>query len=141
MKPKKNEYEDYDPFMEGFEAMFKWVFKVLIIMAIIMASAFIREGQRNRQKEPSKSYTWNTPSYPKPKDADIKLDYETRTITYVPPAYPGQFSKPKSSKPYKGVEIRTGNTTISTGLSSEEILQQLELDYNDVYDYYGIELR
>ena len=26
---------------------------------------------------------------------------------------------------------------INTGLSSEEILEQLDLDYQDVYDYYG----
>ena len=27
--------------------------------------------------------------------------------------------------------------SIVTGLSSEEILEQLNLDYQDVYDYYG----
>ena len=30
-----------------------------------------------------------------------------------------------------------GNRQVNTGLSSEEILEQLELDYQDVYDYYG----
>lgn len=30
-----------------------------------------------------------------------------------------------------------GGNKINTGLSSEEILEQLDLDYQDVYDYYG----
>ena len=30
-----------------------------------------------------------------------------------------------------------GREEIVTGLSSEEILEQLDLDYHDVYDYYG----
>lgn len=30
-----------------------------------------------------------------------------------------------------------GDKKINTGLSSEEILEQLDLDYQDVYDYYG----
>ena len=30
-----------------------------------------------------------------------------------------------------------GDNKINTNLSSEEILEQLDLDYQDVYDYYG----
>lgn len=30
-----------------------------------------------------------------------------------------------------------GNIQVSTNLSCEEILEQLELDYQDLYDYYG----
>ena len=30
-----------------------------------------------------------------------------------------------------------GGNKINTSLSSEEILEQLDLDYQDVYDYYG----
>ena len=30
-----------------------------------------------------------------------------------------------------------GGNKINTGLSSEEILEQLDFDYQDVYDYYG----
>jgi len=30
-----------------------------------------------------------------------------------------------------------GDNKINTGLSSEEILEQLDFDYQDVYDYYG----
>ena len=29
------------------------------------------------------------------------------------------------------------NTQVNTNLSAEEILEQLELDYQDLYDYYG----
>lgn len=30
-----------------------------------------------------------------------------------------------------------GNVQVNTNLSAEEILEQLELDYQDLYDYYG----
>ena len=36
-----------------------------------------------------------------------------------------------------GVVLNSGGTKIVIGLSSEEILEQLDLDYQDVYDYYG----
>lgn len=36
-----------------------------------------------------------------------------------------------------GVVLNSGGRSIVTGLSSEEILEQLNLDYQDVYDYYG----
>ncbi len=36
-----------------------------------------------------------------------------------------------------GVVLNSGGKEISTDLSSEEILEQLDLDYQDVYDYYG----
>ena len=36
-----------------------------------------------------------------------------------------------------GVVLNLGGEKIVTGLSSEEILEQLDLDYQDVYDYYG----
>ena len=36
-----------------------------------------------------------------------------------------------------GVVLNSGGNKIVTGLSSEVILEQLDLDYQDVYDYYG----
>ena len=36
-----------------------------------------------------------------------------------------------------GVVQNSGGRSIVAGLSSEEILEQLNLDYQDVYDYYG----
>ena len=36
-----------------------------------------------------------------------------------------------------GEVLNPGGNKIVTGLSSEEILEQLDLDYQDVYDYYG----
>lgn len=36
-----------------------------------------------------------------------------------------------------GVVLNSGGRKVVTGLSSEEILEQLDLDYQDVYDYYG----
>ena len=36
-----------------------------------------------------------------------------------------------------GVVLRKGNQRIATGMTSEEIVNQLSLDYQDLYDYYG----
>ena len=36
-----------------------------------------------------------------------------------------------------GVVLNSDGKKIVTGLPSEEILEQLDLDYQDVYDYYG----
>ena len=36
-----------------------------------------------------------------------------------------------------GVVLNSGGKKIVSGLSSEEILEQLDIDYQDVYDYYG----
>ena len=36
-----------------------------------------------------------------------------------------------------GVVLNSGGNKIVTGLPSEEILEQLDLDYQDVYNYYG----
>ncbi len=36
-----------------------------------------------------------------------------------------------------GVVLNSGRRKVVTDLSSEEILEQLDLDYQDVYDYYG----
>lgn len=36
-----------------------------------------------------------------------------------------------------GVVLNSGGKEVVTGLSSEEIMEQLDLDYQDVYDYYG----
>ena len=38
-----------------------------------------------------------------------------------------------------GVVLNSGGKEVVTGLSPEEILEQLDLDYQDVYDYYGAE--
>ena len=71
----------------------------------------------------------------------ISYDYENMTVTY---REPGKY-KPENNK-YKapistGVTIKSGNVSINTGLSNEEILEQLDLDYHDVRDYLGDELR
>ena len=58
-----------------------------------------------------------TPSWEKPKVTSHKHLYHTS----------------KSS----GVVLRKGNKRIPTGMTSEEIVNQLSLDYQDLYDYYG----
>ena len=80
------------------------------------------------------------------------LDYVNRTITYTTPAKPGQFETPRTYHSGRGqinlgrhgigdVTLNIDGVEVNTGLTSEEILEQLDIDYNDVYDYYGIEMR
>lgn len=69
-------------------------------------------------------------------------DFENHVIEYYEPETP--------SEPYKvrervtsSVEIPMGEgySVVINGVSSEEVLESLEIDYEDVRDYLGAELR
>lgn len=120
----------------------RYILKLLIMVFIVMAVCIIRYKITESTKEPIKTgcYWKNIdPSLPYNRISD--LDYVNGTVTYTPHAYPGQFESTHSTNNYNGVTLKAGDVTINTGLSSEEIIQQLDVDYNDIYDYYGIELR
>lgn len=58
-----------------------------------------------------------TPSWEKPRVTSTKHLYHTSESS--------------------GIILKKGNKKIHTGMTSEEILNQLSLDYQDLYDYYG----
>ncbi len=71
-----------------------------------------------------------------------RYDYPADTILAHPERIPkkGESIMPRVNgyDENNGVVLTLpGGNKINTGLSSEEILEQLDLDYQDVYDYYG----
>lgn len=73
---------------------------------------------------------------PKP---NFTYDYIAREPDIVPviPRFKHGDNVIKENKYGSGVTLELNGVTIQTGLTSEEILQQLSLDYQDLYDYYG----
>lgn len=117
-----------------------WLLRAIIIFTIVMVIVILRYKIKQKTKEEVNTECWN--NYEPSKKSYISgYDYINGIIEYSPMAYPGQFDKPKTNKKISGVTINTRDTKIETGLSNEEILEQLEIDYNDIYDYFGIELR
>lgn len=69
-------------------------------------------------------------------------DYENMTVEYRDNRpYQGKLKSRSYSYPSNGITIKSGNTVIKTDVTPEELLEQLDLDFHDIGDYYGIELR
>lgn len=100
-----------------------------IIMSLILGSPIILYGIINIS-----GYYQNKNQKPSYKPS-ITYDYKLREpdINYreYTPKKEEYFNDPD------GVILQIGDSRIYTGLSSEDILQQLSLDYQDLYDYYG----
>ena len=87
---------------------------------------------------------WKNEDPNKPVTEIAEYDYENQTVTYY--QYTDRDAADKQMNEFiqknsETVTLETPNGTIDTGLSSEEILEQLELDYHDVADYLGDELQ
>lgn len=84
-------------------------------------------------EQPSNKCIWKNIDPSRRMSEISSYDYNTLTVTYADPAPPYR-GRPKQTVTYsRGV-------TLQTGLSNEEILEQLNLDYDDVRDYLGEEL-
>ncbi|WP_370757742.1 hypothetical protein [Coprobacter secundus] len=122
--------------------LFNLMYKVLfgIIMFWFLSLGVSKCTRKEVVENPNKCHWKNIDPNRSPGDV-ISYDYKNRTVTY---REPGEY-KPKNNKKYKsnnsGVTLKSGNVSINTGLSDEEILEQLDLDYHDVRDYLGDELR
>ena len=106
----------------------KLVVAALLLLPVALAVvAMIRENRRLREVEAMK----NRPVR--------YYDYAIRPVDTVlnhPVGLKGR-SLIEDDRRGNGVVLSPGGNKIVTGLSSEEILEQLDLDYQDVYDYYG----
>lgn len=118
-----------------------WLLRAIIIFTIVMVIVILRYKIKQKTKEEVNTECFWNNYEPSKKSYISGYDYINGIMEYSPMAYPGQFDKPKTDKKISGVTINTRDTKIETGLSNEEILEQLEIDYNDIYDYFGIELR
>ena len=100
---------------------------VLLLPVALAAVAMIGENRRLREVEAMK----NRPVR--------YYDYAIRPVDTVlnhPVGLRGR-SLIEDDRRGNGVVLNSDGKKIVTGLSSEEILEQLDLDYQDVYDYYG----
>ena len=106
----------------------KFVVAALLLLPVALAVvAMIGEKRRLREVEAMK----NRPVR--------YYDYAIRPVDTVlnhPVGLRGR-SLIEDDRRGNGVVLNSGGKKIVTGLSSEEILEQLDLDYQDVYDYYG----
>ena len=100
---------------------------VLLLPVALAVVAMIGENRRLREVEAMK----NRPVR--------YYDYAIRPVDTVLNHPVGLRGRPLTQDDGRGngVVLNLGGKKIVTGLSSEEILEQLDLDYQDVYDYYG----
>lgn len=100
---------------------------VLLLPVALAAVAMIGENRRLREVEAMK----NRPVR--------YYEYAIRPVDTVLNHPVGLRGRPliEDDRRGNGVVLNSGGKKIVTGLSSEEILEQLDLDYQDVYDYYG----
>lgn len=106
----------------------KLVVAALLLLPVALAVvAMIGENRRLREVEAMK----NRPVR--------YYDYAIRPVDTVLNHPVGLRGRPLTQDDGRGngVVLNLGGEKIVTGLSSEEILEQLDLDYQDVYDYYG----
>ena len=106
----------------------KLVVAALLLLPVALAVvAMIGENRRLREVEAMK----NRPVR--------YYEYAIRSVDTVLNHPVGLMGRPLMQDDGRGngVVLNSGGNKIVTGLSSEEILEQLDLDYQDVYDYYG----
>lgn len=100
---------------------------VLLLPVALAAVAMIGEKRRLREVEAMK-------------DRQVRYyEYAIRPVDTVLNHPVGLRGRPlmQDDRRGNGVVLNSDGKKIVTGLSSEEILEQLDLDYQDVYDYYG----
>ena len=100
---------------------------VLLLPVALAVVAMIGEKRRLREVEAMK-------------DRPVRYyEYAIRPVDTVLSHPVGLRGRPliEDDRRGNGVVLNSGGKKIVTGLSSEEILEQLDLDYQDVYDYYG----
>ena len=107
----------------------KLVAAVLLLPVALAAVAMIGENRRLREVEAMKNRPVRYYEYAiRPVDTVLNHPVGLRGRSLI-----------EDDRRGNGVVLNLGGKKIVTGLSSEEILEQLDLDldYQDVYDYYG----
>ena len=105
----------------------KLVAAVLLLPVALAVVAMIGENRRLREVEAMKNRPVRYYEYAiRPVDTVLNHPVGLRGRSLI-----------EDDRRGNGVVLNLGGKKIVTGLSSEEILEQLDLDYQDVYDYYG----
>lgn len=121
--------------------LFRFMGRLIAITSIVSTILWYVDYRHrlsmDRKLRENKTCIWKgwDPSRPA---CDIShLDYENMTVTYRTYPDPGQLPQSYPGKRHKGVTITTGEgKRINTQLSYEELFEQLELEYEDLYEYY-----
>lgn len=107
----------------------QWAIAITLLLSPVWVLIFI-----NLLGDYYKAYP-DTPEKPK-----FKYDYIAREpdIVYKEPKFKsGRDQLIPENKYGGGVVLQLHGAVIETGLTSEEILEQLSFDYQDIYDQYG----
>ena len=106
----------------------KFVVAVVLLLPVALAVvAMIGENRRLREVEAMKNRPVRYYEYAiRPVDTVLNHPVGLRGRSLI-----------EDDRRGNGVVLNSDGKKIVTGLSSEEILEQLDLDYQDVYDYYG----
>ena len=100
---------------------------VLLLPVALAVVAMIGENRRLREVEAMKNRSVRYYEYAiRPVDTVLNHPVGLRGRSLI-----------EDDRRGNGVVLNSDGKKIVTGLSSEEILEQLDLDYQDVYDYYG----
>ena len=115
----------------------KWGNNVLLVALVtspiwIIPLALLMNYLEERFSAPKVEKVYNYPRYEYPDDTTLahpeRIPKKGESIMPRVNSYDGN----------NGVVLTLpGDNKINTGLSTEEILEQLDFDYQDVYDYYG----
>lgn len=129
--------EPVHPIEEGISK----VKKVLRALLILWLFCWVWDTILQKSKEPIKTGNhWSNIDPNKHVTDILYLDYNTRTVTYR--EYGSGSSNYKDQPPVKyNTVINTPSKVVEIDLTPEEVLEQLNIEYEDVRDYYGDELR
>lgn len=110
---------------EAMDYVVNRVTKVMIILTIIIGGILILDEDEPKTKVGSH---WKNMDYSRPASEVKSLNYETGTVTYRP------------TGKWNG-KLKTPDVQKINGMSYEELIEKMDLDYSDLIDYYGAEGR
>ena len=107
------------------ETLVKVVSRIVIGITLLILLCHLFDEEPEKTKVGN---YWVNADYSIPVTQVKSLNHETREITYRPD---GNYDKP----------IKIRDVEKINGLTHEELIEKMDLDYNDLSDYYGIEHR
>lgn len=122
--------------------IFDWLKKILYGVLGFWLLCFMVDKCTSEKRIPHTKPYWSNLDPNRSVQDIARYNINEGTVTYRSNE---PYREPIKSRMYypknDGITIKSGNTIIHTDVSPEELLEQLDLDYNDISDYYGIELR
>lgn len=110
---------------EAMDYIVKGVTKYMVILFIILVGFLLLKEEEPHTKIGSH---WKNADINKPVSSIKSLNYETGTVTY------------RDYEGFKG-KIVIPDVPKINGISQEELIERMDLDYHDLIDYYGAEGR